>query len=126
MEKNRELFIKAFMEAESYDYSKLKSEEEINWEFSERFEKSMNKLIQKNNRIALSTRQKIRKGLIASIIAVFPESFSPIKILIPFLKGTTKCGESNSIVPSFLLNFLKFQSFSSDRYICRIIYFLQK
>lgn len=70
MEKNRELFIKAFMEAESYDYSKLKSEEEINWEFSERFEKSMNKLIQKNNRIALSTRQKIRKGLIASIIAI--------------------------------------------------------
>lgn len=70
MEKSRELFIKAFMEAESYDNSKLKSEEEIDWKFSEKFEKSMNKLIKKNSRIVFSTRQRIKKGLIAAIIAI--------------------------------------------------------
>ena len=70
MEKSRELFIKAFMEAESYANSKLKSEEEIDWKFSEKFEKSMNKLIKKNSRIVFSTRQRIKKGLIAAIIAI--------------------------------------------------------
>ncbi len=70
MENGKELFIKAFMEAERIDNSKLKSEDEIEWEFSEKFEKSMNKLIKKNNHIKLSTRRNIRKGLLAAIITV--------------------------------------------------------
>lgn len=70
MENSKELFIKAFLEAERIDNSKLKSEDEIEWDFSEKFEKSMNKLIRKNNHIKLSTRRHIRKGLLAAIVAI--------------------------------------------------------
>ena len=58
------------MEAERIDNSSLKSEDEIEWDFSEKFEKSMNQLIKKNNHIKLSTRRKIRKGLLAAILAI--------------------------------------------------------
>lgn len=70
MENSKELFIKAFLEAERIDNSKLKSEDEIEWDFSEKFEESMNKLIKKNNHIKLSTRKHIRKGLLAAIVAI--------------------------------------------------------
>ncbi len=46
--RNKELFIKAFLKAEAVDNSKVKSEEEIEWLFSEKFEKSMEKLLQDN------------------------------------------------------------------------------
>ena len=64
------MFIKAFLEAEALDNAKLKSEDEIEWEFSEKFENSMNKLIKKNNTIKISTRRNIRKGLLAAIVAI--------------------------------------------------------
>lgn len=70
MENCKELFVKAFMEAERLDNQKMPNEEEIKWEFSEKFERSMNKLIKKNDRIRLSTRRNIRKGLLAAIIAI--------------------------------------------------------
>lgn len=70
MEHCKELFVKAFMEAERLDNQKMPNEEEIKWEFSEKFERSMNKLIKKNDRIRLSTRRNIRKGLLAAIIAI--------------------------------------------------------
>lgn len=70
MENCKELFVKAFMEAEQLDNQKMPNEEEIKWEFSEKFERSMNKLIKKNDRIRLSTRRNIRKGLLAAIIAI--------------------------------------------------------
>lgn len=70
MENSRKLFIKAFLEAENANISNLKSENEIEWEFSEKFENSMNKLIKKNNHIQLSTRRTVRKGLLAAIIAL--------------------------------------------------------
>lgn len=70
MENSRKLFIKAFLEAENANISNLKSENEIEWEFSEKFENSMNKLIKKNNHIQLSTRRTVRRGLLAAIIAL--------------------------------------------------------
>lgn len=70
MEHCKELFVKVFMEAERLDNQKMPNEEEIKWEFSEKFERSMNKLIKKNDRIRLSTRRNIRKGLLAAIIAI--------------------------------------------------------
>lgn len=70
MENSRKLFIKAFLEAENASISNLKSENEIEWEFSEKFENSMNKLIKKNNHIQLSTRRTVRRGLLAAIIAL--------------------------------------------------------
>lgn len=70
MENSKELFIKAFTQAERIDNLNLKNEDEIEWDFSEKFEKSMDKLIKKNNHIKLSTRRKLRKGLIAAIIAM--------------------------------------------------------
>lgn len=70
MEKERELFVKAFLDAEALDNSKLIKEEDIEWDFSEQFEKLMSKLIQKNNHISYSTRRHIRKGLIAAIVAI--------------------------------------------------------
>lgn len=70
MENAKELFIKAFMEAEKLDNADLPSEDEIQWGFSEKFEKSMDKLIRKNNRIQLSTRRTVTKSLIAAIVAI--------------------------------------------------------
>lgn len=70
MENCKELFVKAFMEAERLDNQKMPNEEEIKWEFSEKFERSMNKLIKKNDRIKLSTRRNIKKCLLAAIIAI--------------------------------------------------------
>lgn len=70
MEKRKELFVKAFLEAEAIDNSKVINEEDLEWVFSENFEKSMNKLIQKNRKIKLSTRRNIRRGVLAAIIAI--------------------------------------------------------
>lgn len=58
------------MEAERLDNADLPSENEIQWDFSEKFEKSMDKLIRKNNRIQLSTRRTVAKSLIAAIVAI--------------------------------------------------------
>ena len=70
MENPKELFVKAFMEAERLDNSGLPSEDEIEWDFSKEFEKSMEKLIRQNNRIQLSTRRTVTKSLIAAIVAI--------------------------------------------------------
>lgn len=70
MDNVKELFIQALIEAKDKELSKLKSEDEIEWEFSEKFENSMNKLIKKNNHIQLSTRRTVRIGLLAAIIAL--------------------------------------------------------
>lgn len=70
MENSKSMFIKAFLEAEALDNAKLKSEDEIEWDFSTKFEKSMEKLIKKNNTIKISTRRNIRKGLLAAIVAI--------------------------------------------------------
>ena len=70
MENSKELFVKALMEAERLDHLQLKKEEDIEWAFSKKFETSMNKLIKKNNRIQITTRRKLRMGLLAAVIAV--------------------------------------------------------
>ena len=70
MDNVKKLFVQALIEAENKEISKLKVEDEIEWEFSEKFENSMNKLIRKNNHIRLSTRRTVRRGLLAAIIAL--------------------------------------------------------
>lgn len=70
MENAKELFVKAFMEAERLDNADIPREDEIGWDFSEKFEKSMNTLIKKNNRIQLSTRRNVTKNLLAAILAI--------------------------------------------------------
>lgn len=50
MKKSKELLIQAFLEAEALDNAKLPNEDEIQWEFSEKFEKSMKKLIGKGKK----------------------------------------------------------------------------
>lgn len=70
MDNVKKLFVQALIEAENKGISKLKGENEIEWEFSEKFENSMNKLIRKNIHIRLSTRRTVRRGLLAAIIAL--------------------------------------------------------
>lgn len=70
MDNVKKLFVQALIEAENKEISNLKGEDEIEWEFSEKFENSMNKLIRKNNHIRLSTRRTVRRGLLAAIIAL--------------------------------------------------------
>lgn len=57
-------------EDENASISNLKSENEIEWKFSEKFESSMNKLIKKSNHIQMSTRRAVRRDLLAAIIAL--------------------------------------------------------
>lgn len=70
MENSRELFIKAFVESEQRKNASFSDSDEIEWEFSEKFLKSMDKLIKKNNRIQLSTRRTVKKSLLAAIITI--------------------------------------------------------
>ncbi len=93
MENSKSMFIKAFLEAEALDNAKLKSEDEIEWEFSEKFENSMNKLIKKNNTIKISTRRNIRKGLLAAIVAIivlFTGLMSVTATRTPFIEFVKK------------------------------------
>ena len=70
MTANRELFIKAFIEADSAEIEKYLKKDDFHYEFSEAFERKMNRLISKDNRIRISTRRKISKALIAALIAI--------------------------------------------------------
>lgn len=70
MQGSKELLKNAFMEAEKTVYSEYKSEDRIEYDFSEQFEREMNKLIAKDNRIKLYTRRRISAALIAALIAV--------------------------------------------------------
>ena len=100
MENSKEQFIKAFLEAERIDNSRLKSEDEIEWEFSEKFEKSMNKLIKKNNYIKLSTRKNIKKGLLAAIVAIivtFTGLMSVSATRTPFVEFIKSLDKRNSM-----------------------------
>lgn len=93
MENSKSMFIRAFLEAEALDNAKLKSEDEIEWEFSEKFENSMNKLIKKNNTIRISTRRNIRKGLLAAIVAIivlFTGLMSVTATRTPFIEFVKK------------------------------------
>lgn len=81
------------MEAEKADNAFLKSEDEIQWDFSEKFEKSMTQIIKKNNHIKFSTRRKIRKGLLAAIVAtvvMFTGLMSVSATRIPFIEFIKK------------------------------------
>lgn len=93
MENSKSMFIRAFLEAEALDNAKLKSEDEIEWDFSTKFEKSMEKLIKKNNTIKISTRRNIRKGLLAAIVAIivlFTGLMSVTATRTPFIEFVKK------------------------------------
>ena len=70
MEITKKIFIKALLDAEEKEKVRLKSEDDVSWDFSDKFESSMEKLLRKNNRIKLSTRANVRRGLIAALIAM--------------------------------------------------------
>lgn len=93
MDNVKKLFIQALIEAKDKELSKLKSEDEIEWEFSEKFENSMNKLIKKNNHIQLSTRRTVRRGLLAAIVAIivlFTSLMSVTATRTPFIEFIKK------------------------------------
>ena len=69
MGNSKELFIKAFMEAEQISNAQF-FDKNLDITFSDSFEKKMNKLLEKDKRIRLSTRKNIRKGLLAAIVAI--------------------------------------------------------
>ena len=110
MDNVKKLFVQALIEAENKEISKLKGENEIEWEFSEKFENSMNKLIRKNNHIRLSTRRTVRRGLLAAIIAliaVFSGLMSVSATREPIVNfimnkfgGTTEIKASESYIPN--------------------------
>ena len=61
---NKELFVKAFLEAEKIEYAPF-IDDSVEWEASKDFERKMNALINKNNHIKLSSRRRISRSLIA-------------------------------------------------------------
>lgn len=58
------------MESEQRKNALLPCKDESEWAFSAKFEKSMNRLVQKNKRIQLSTRRTVTKSLLAAIVAI--------------------------------------------------------
>ena len=110
MDNVKKLFVQALIEAENKEISKLKGEDEIEWEFSEKFENSMNKLIRKNNRIRLSTRRTVRRGLLAAIIALIAAFSGLMSVsatrepIVNFIMnkfgGTTEIKASESYIPT--------------------------
>ena len=67
---NKALFIQAFTEADNTELEKYLNKEAFSFDFSEKFENKMQRLIAKDKRISLYTRKKISKALIAAIIAL--------------------------------------------------------
>lgn len=67
---NQDLFVNAFLEAEQISNTEYIKKENYTFEFSHKFEKRMQKLITKENKIKFSTRRKISKALLAAIIAI--------------------------------------------------------
>jgi len=68
---NEELFKEAFLEAEKISNAKYLNKEAFEYyEFSEKFEKKMSKLIAKNDRLSFNTRVRISRALIAALIAL--------------------------------------------------------
>ena len=63
---NKELFVKAFLEAEKIEYAPF-LDNSVEWEVSKDFERKMNALINKNNHIKLSSRRRISRSLIAAV-----------------------------------------------------------
>lgn len=70
MNSNEDLFIKAFIEAEKTENAEYLNDEKQDIIFSENFEKKMNKLIEKDKRIKISTRKSVKKVMLTAIIAV--------------------------------------------------------
>lgn len=66
---NKELFINAFLEAEQITNKDYLNKDDFNFEFSEKFDKKMKKLIAKEIRISFNHRKRISRALIAAIIA---------------------------------------------------------
>ena len=71
MTANKELFLKAFSEADLLDMQKYQTKADFKHEFSEAFEKKMSRLIAKESRISFNTRKKLTNALLAALIAVF-------------------------------------------------------
>lgn len=66
---NKELFINAFLDAEQITNKDYLNKDDFNFEFSEKFDKKMKKLIAKESRISFNHRKRISRALIAAIIA---------------------------------------------------------
>lgn len=92
MENSKELFIKAFMEAEQISNARF-FDKNSDITFSDSFEKKMNKLLEKDKRIRLSTRRNIKKGLLAAIVAIlvaFTGLMSVSATRLPFVEFIKK------------------------------------
>lgn len=66
----RELFINAFLEAEQITNKEYLNKDDFNFEFSDKFEKRMQKLVAKENRINFQSRRIMSKCFLAAIIAI--------------------------------------------------------
>lgn len=93
MENSRELFIKAFLEAERISNTQFQNISLENVSFSKSFEEEMDRLIKKDNRIRLSARRNIKKGLLAAIVAIvvaFTGLMSVSATRLPFVEFIKK------------------------------------
>lgn len=70
MNSNKDLFIKAFIEAEETENAEYLNYEKHDIAFSQSFEKKMNKLIEKDKRMKISTRKSVKKIVLTAIVAV--------------------------------------------------------
>lgn len=89
---NKELFVKAFLEAEKIEYAPF-LDDSVEWEVSKDFERKMNALINKNNHIKLSSRRRISRSLIAAVIAIliaFAGTMSVSAARAPFVEFVEK------------------------------------
>lgn len=68
--KNKDLFVQSFIEADAREIEKYQNKTDYTHEFSDDFEKEMNKLITKHNRIKLKTRKRISRAVLAATIAI--------------------------------------------------------
>ncbi len=130
MDNVKKLFVQALIEAENKEISKLKGEDEIEWEFSEKFENSMNKLIRKNNHIRLSTRRTVRRGLLAAIIALIAVFSGLMSVsatrepIVNFIMNkfgeTTEIKVSESYIPTLEINGYEAFYYTGENFACLV------
>lgn len=88
----KELFKKAFIEAEKAEYKDY-LDKDIEWQTSSAFDDKMNILLNKNKRVKFSSRRRISSGLVAALIAIliaFAGTMSVSATRAPFVEFVKK------------------------------------
>ena len=125
MDNVKKLFVQALIEAENKEISKLKGENEIEWEFSEKFENSMNNYIM--NKFGGTTEIKASESYIPThktieknyIITDIPEGYALYLYEENEYENLTVWKNANGSILEFSQNLLSLTFSIDNKFNCK-------